>query len=226
MFAVWGGISGAQTTVPLTLTHGARRGIAVAHLVELLSTRAAERLRLPDKGRLEPGADADLAIVRLGDEWRLEADDHRPGAHRARRVDDPARRHGLRRGQRGGRAVRAPRGAGAGGRPMTGPHARTAVRRDHAVIAPETHAPGPVPGWSGATHVRLIAPPMGARFAVSLVRMEADAAAGAHLPDGDDPRALGGWHQPPPGRVHLARGDRSWHRGARRGAQEARRLRL
>ena len=75
MFAVWGGISGAQTTVPLTLTHGRRRGIATARLVELLSTRAAGRLRLPGKGRLEPGADADIAIVELERERRLMADD-------------------------------------------------------------------------------------------------------------------------------------------------------
>lgn len=61
---------------------------------------------------------------------------------------------------------------------MSGPHARTTVRRDHAVIAPETHVPGPVPGWSGTEHVRLIAPPMGARFAMSLVRMDAGGVAG------------------------------------------------
>ncbi len=61
---------------------------------------------------------------------------------------------------------------------MSGPHARTTVRRDHAVIAPETQVSGPVPGWSGTEHVRLIAPAMGARFAMALVRMEAGGAAG------------------------------------------------
>lgn len=73
MFAVWGGISGAQTMLPLTLTHGRRRGIAAARLVELLSSRAAARLRLPGKGRLEPGADADVTIVALGGEHHLTA---------------------------------------------------------------------------------------------------------------------------------------------------------
>ena len=58
------------------------------------------------------------------------------------------------------------------------PEARTVVRRDHAVIAPETHVVGPVPGWTGSAHVTLIAPPMGARFAMSLVRMEPGAVAG------------------------------------------------
>lgn len=77
MFAVWGGISGAQTTVPLTLTHGLRRGMTPARLVGLLSSRAAERLRLPGKGRLEPGADADLAVVALGGEHHLRAEELR-----------------------------------------------------------------------------------------------------------------------------------------------------
>jgi (S)-ureidoglycine aminohydrolase len=62
---------------------------------------------------------------------------------------------------------------------VTGPHARTTVRRDHAVIAPETHVPGPVPGWTGARHVQLIAPAMGARFAMALVELEPGGAAGA-----------------------------------------------
>lgn len=61
---------------------------------------------------------------------------------------------------------------------MSGPHARTVVRRDHAVIAPETHVPGPVPGWSASQHVRLIGPAMGARFSLSLAAMPAGAVAG------------------------------------------------
>ncbi|HTI33851.1 MAG TPA: (S)-ureidoglycine aminohydrolase [Miltoncostaea sp.] len=61
---------------------------------------------------------------------------------------------------------------------MSGPHARSAVRRDHAVITPETHVPGPVPGWTGAEHVTLIAPRMGARFAMALARLDAGGVAG------------------------------------------------
>jgi (S)-ureidoglycine aminohydrolase len=62
---------------------------------------------------------------------------------------------------------------------VNGPHARTAVRRDHAVIAPDSHVPGPVPGWSGAEHVQLVAPAMGARFSMALVTMERGASAGS-----------------------------------------------
>jgi (S)-ureidoglycine aminohydrolase len=61
---------------------------------------------------------------------------------------------------------------------VTGPHARTTVRRDHAVIAPETHVPGPVPGWADTEHVQLIAPAMGARFSMALAAMAPGAEAG------------------------------------------------
>jgi len=61
----WGGIAGAQTTLALLLGDGARRGLPVAPLVELLTGGPARRLGLR-KGRLEPGADADLALVELG----------------------------------------------------------------------------------------------------------------------------------------------------------------
>lgn len=65
---------------------------------------------------------------------------------------------------------------------MSGPHARTTVRRDHAVIAPQTHVVGPIPGWQATEHVRLIAPPMGARFTMDLVAMGPGAAAGPPPP--------------------------------------------
>ncbi len=65
---------------------------------------------------------------------------------------------------------------------MSGPHSRTVVRRDHALIAPETHVRGPVPGWSGSEHVRIIGPAMGARFTMALVDMDEGGAAGAPRP--------------------------------------------
>lgn len=58
----------------------------------------------------------------------------------------------------------------------------TSVHRDHAVIRPAGHVVGPVPGWTGCTHVTLIAPPMGARFTMALVTMEAGAVAGPPRP--------------------------------------------
>ena len=75
MFAVWGGIAGAQTTLALTLTHGLRRGIAAARLATWLSTAPAARFGLAGKGRLEVGADADIVLVATGTPWTLRAED-------------------------------------------------------------------------------------------------------------------------------------------------------
>jgi allantoinase len=75
MFAVWGGISGAQSTLPLMLTHGPGHGVSPGRMADLLSAAPAARLRLAEKGRIAPGADADLAIVRVGSAWEPRAGD-------------------------------------------------------------------------------------------------------------------------------------------------------
>jgi allantoinase len=76
-FKVWGGISGVQHTLPLLLTGLAgegERGLALA--AGLLSGRVATRFKLPAaKGRIAPGADADLALVDLGREFEVRAED-------------------------------------------------------------------------------------------------------------------------------------------------------
>ncbi len=73
-FAVWGGISGCQSLLPLLLSDEQLDAPAVARLT---ATAPAVRLGLRGKGRIEPGADADLALVALGEEWTLAADDLR-----------------------------------------------------------------------------------------------------------------------------------------------------
>jgi allantoinase len=75
IWSAWGGISGVQTTLPLLLDEGVhRRGLSLPRLVELLCAAPARRLGLyPRKGTLQPGADADVALVDLDREWRLEA---------------------------------------------------------------------------------------------------------------------------------------------------------
>jgi allantoinase len=75
MFAVWGGIAGAQTTLALTLTHGLRRGVAAARLATWLSTAPAVRFGLGGKGRLEIGADADIVLVATDAPWTLRVED-------------------------------------------------------------------------------------------------------------------------------------------------------
>jgi len=76
-FAAWGGISGAQSTLAVLLTEGYwRRRLPLARIVALTAENPARRFGLfPRKGRIAPGADADLALVDLGREYRLEAAD-------------------------------------------------------------------------------------------------------------------------------------------------------
>jgi allantoinase len=80
-FAIWGGISGCQSLLPLVLTEGLP--------VELVTARPAERFHLVRKGRLEPGADADLVLVEPDAEWELREDDllyrHRQSPYVGRR---------------------------------------------------------------------------------------------------------------------------------------------
>jgi allantoinase len=75
-FSTWGGISGVQTLLELTLTDGLPR-VSAARLTQALGAAAAERLALPGKGRLEVGADADLTLVELGPSRQLRAEELR-----------------------------------------------------------------------------------------------------------------------------------------------------
>lgn len=65
-FKVWGGISSVQHTLPLLLEGRIRNGFSPALIARLTAFNVAERFRLPKtKGRIEIGADADLALVDL-----------------------------------------------------------------------------------------------------------------------------------------------------------------
>ncbi|HEY0552084.1 MAG TPA: amidohydrolase family protein, partial [Verrucomicrobiae bacterium] len=76
-FKVWGGISGAQHTLPLLLTEGHfRHGAALSLLSKLVSQNVAARFALPKtKGKIEIGCDADLALVDLGREHEVQLND-------------------------------------------------------------------------------------------------------------------------------------------------------
>jgi allantoinase len=75
-FTAWGGISGCQTMLPLLLSEGHRaRGLELALIARVTSHYVARRFRLPGKGVLEPGADADLVLVDLTGSYQLSADD-------------------------------------------------------------------------------------------------------------------------------------------------------
>ena len=81
-FKVWGGVSGGQHTLPLLLTEwsaGLRPGVFVqsmAHnepgrrpalqlISDLLSANVASRFKIPHKGKIAAGFDADFALVDL-----------------------------------------------------------------------------------------------------------------------------------------------------------------
>ncbi len=66
-FAVWGGISGVQTTLRSLLS----LELPPPLIARLLAERPAQRFRLPRKGGIEVGADADLALVDLSVSPRL-----------------------------------------------------------------------------------------------------------------------------------------------------------
>jgi allantoinase len=72
-FKIWGGISGVQSTLNAMLTAGHHaRGLALEAICAMLGANPAQRFALPRKGRLEVGFDADLALVNLGESFRLE----------------------------------------------------------------------------------------------------------------------------------------------------------
>ena len=74
-FRIWGGTAGIQSTLPALLDAGHnRRGLLLNRVANLTSGYVARRFRLHQKGRIEPGTDADLALVRLDQEWLLTAD--------------------------------------------------------------------------------------------------------------------------------------------------------
>ena len=121
-FAVWGGIAGIQQTVELILSEaspsprgpGGRLDLAVAP--RALAGAAADRFGLPGKGALQAGMDADLALIELGDERTLAAEElldrHRLSPYIGRTLSARVRATVL-RGEviyRDTRTVGAPRG--------------------------------------------------------------------------------------------------------------------
>lgn len=68
-FEVWGGIAGVQSTLAVLLTEGRDRGLSLPDIARLTARTPARRFGLAGKGRLDPGADADLVLVDLDREW-------------------------------------------------------------------------------------------------------------------------------------------------------------
>jgi len=63
-FGVWGGIAGAQWTLPALIEEGHHaRGLAVERIAELCAGAGALRFGIAEKGAIESGRHADFAIV-------------------------------------------------------------------------------------------------------------------------------------------------------------------
>lgn len=76
-FNVWGGISSAQHTLPLVLSEGhVNQGVALPLLARLTSSNVQRRFGLPaTKGDIKVGCDADIALVDLRAEYKIEPGD-------------------------------------------------------------------------------------------------------------------------------------------------------
>ncbi len=69
------GFTGTETMLPILLSEGVRRrGLSWERLVEITSSNAARIHRIPGKGSLRPGSDADLVLVDPKRETTLSAD--------------------------------------------------------------------------------------------------------------------------------------------------------
>lgn len=69
----WGGISGVQTGLSSVWAAASRRGIALDAILPLMTTGPARIAGLADRGRIEAGLRADLAIVHPDESWTLDA---------------------------------------------------------------------------------------------------------------------------------------------------------
>ncbi|RAI89882.1 allantoinase [Paenibacillus pabuli] len=75
-FEIWGGISGAQSTLMLMLEEGhLQRNIALPLLGRVLALQPARRLGLESKGEIAIGKDADLVLIDWEKSTTLNADD-------------------------------------------------------------------------------------------------------------------------------------------------------
>ncbi len=73
--AAWGGISSLGLGLPILWAEARRRGFDIVDVVRWLSSAPADFARLDRKGRIAPGADADLVAWNPEGDWRPAVDD-------------------------------------------------------------------------------------------------------------------------------------------------------
>ncbi|WP_134765321.1 allantoinase AllB [Nocardioides sp. 1609] len=69
----WGGVSGLQVGFSAVAQEARRRGIPLSDVSRWMSRNTADLVGLARKGRIEVGADADLAVYDTGVDFRIEA---------------------------------------------------------------------------------------------------------------------------------------------------------
>ncbi|HEY1134688.1 MAG TPA: allantoinase AllB [Nocardioides sp.] len=69
----WGGVSGLQVGFAAMAAEARRRGIPLSTVSRWMSRNTADLVGLSRKGRIEVGADADLAVYDAGVDFRIEA---------------------------------------------------------------------------------------------------------------------------------------------------------
>lgn len=74
-FKVWGGIAGVQSTLNVLLSQRLKQGLALEKIAQTTAQNPASRFRLSQKGQLAVGFDADLCLLDLATEFRLEPKD-------------------------------------------------------------------------------------------------------------------------------------------------------
>ena len=75
VWEIWGGISGLQTGMQVMYEYGVRQGkISLNTFAAIMSENAASIFRLPGKGRIEIGQDADLIVFDPEKSWKITPD--------------------------------------------------------------------------------------------------------------------------------------------------------
>lgn len=73
--AAWGGIAGVQSTLSVLLDRGHRaRGLPLERIAALVAATPASRFRIPRKGSVAVGYDADLVLIDPQQSFTLDAD--------------------------------------------------------------------------------------------------------------------------------------------------------
>jgi allantoinase len=70
--AAWGGISSVQLALPVVWTQARRRGLALDDVARWMASGPADLAGLAGKGRIAPGADADLVAFAPEDSFTVE----------------------------------------------------------------------------------------------------------------------------------------------------------